>query len=310
MIITKLISKLLISVSVVFLATVIYADNTRDLALLEAVEKGDFSAMQAALDKGADINAKDVYQEDTALISAAKRGYIEIARELIKKGAVLNGRERYGATALMHASAEGHMDIARILIDGAADINIQDKYGRTALMGAAGNNQLDIVKLLLSNGAEVDAEDISGRTAWVLAVEEGNNEIAGLLKGLGAKEKYEALEWSGEYCSKENSSELIVGYIAKWEHLWKSLSADGSLPEIDFNKYVIAAVFLGPRPTGGYSVEFGQPYLKDNKMVIPYREHKPGAGQFVTQVFTRPYAIKVFEKKAEAVIFREVAGEK
>lgn len=310
MAITKSILNLILSVSLMFPAAVLYADNVQDLALLEAVEKGDLSAMQAALDKGADINAKDVYQEDTALISAAKRGHIEIARELIKKGAALNGRERYGATALMHASAEGHMDIARILIDGAADINIQDKYGRTALMSAAGNNQLDIVKLLLSNGAGVDAEDISGRTAWVLAVEEGNNEIAGLLKGLGAKEKYEALEWSGEYCSKENPSELIVGYIAQWEHLWESLSSAGTLPEIDFKKYVIAAVFLGPRPTGGYSVEFGQSYLKDNKMVIPYREHKPGVGQFVTQVFTRPYAIKVFEKKAEAVLFREVAGEK
>ena len=76
MIITKLISKLLISVSVVFLATVIYADNTQDLAVLEAVEKGDLSAMRAALDKGADINAKDGYQEDTALISAAKRAIL------------------------------------------------------------------------------------------------------------------------------------------------------------------------------------------------------------------------------------------
>ncbi len=310
MIITKSIQNFLISVSLIFSTTVIYADNARDLSLLEAVEKGDLGAMRAALDKGADINAKDIYQEDTALISAAKRGHIKIVKELAVKGAALNGRDRYGATALMHASAEGYMDIARILIDGSADINIQDRYGRAALMSAAGNNQPDIVKLLLSKGAAVNAEDISGRTAWVLAVEEGNNEIAGLLKGLGAKEKYEALEWSGEYCSKENPSELIIGYIAQWEHLWESFSSAGTLPEIDFKKYVIAAVFLGPRPTGGYSVEFGQSYLKDNKMIIPYREHKPGAGQFVTQVFTRPYGIKVFEKKAEAVIYREEAEKK
>ena len=52
MIITKLISKLLISVSVVFLATVIYADNTQDLALLEAVEKGDLSDFRVLSLKG------------------------------------------------------------------------------------------------------------------------------------------------------------------------------------------------------------------------------------------------------------------
>ena len=310
MVITKLIPNLFISVGVIFLATVICADNTQDLALLEAVEKGDLSAVQAALDKGADINAKDAYQEDTALISAAKQGHIEIVKELIAKGAAVNGRERYGATALTHASAEGYLDIARILIDGAADINIQDKYGRTALISAAGNNQNDIVKLLLSKWAEVNAEDISGRTAWVLALREGNNEIAGILKSFGAKENYAAVQWSGEYCSKENPAELMVGFIAQWERLWKSFSSDSPLPEIDFKKYVIAAVFLGPRPTGGYSVEFGQPYLKDNKMVIPYREHRPGPGEFVTQAFTRPYGIKVFEKKAEAVLYREGAERK
>lgn len=307
MIITKPIINIILFVSLMLPVTATYADSVQDSALLEAVEKGDLSAMRAALGKGADIDAKDAYQEDSALISASKRGYIEIVKELIVKGAGLNVSDRYGATALMHASAEGYTDIARTLIGGAADINIQDKYGRTALMSAAGNNQDDIVKLLLSQGAEVDAEDIHGQTAWVLALREGNNEIAGFLKSSGAKEKYEALGWAGEYCSRENPSELIAGSIVQWGRLWKSLSSEGNLPEIDFNKYVIAAVFLGPRPSGGYGIKFGKPYQEGGKTIIPYEEIKPAPGQFVTQALTKPYGMKVFQKDGEIALRKKQA---
>lgn len=307
MIITKPILNIILSVSLMLPVTMTYADSAQDSALLEAAEKGNLSAMRAAIEGGADINVKDAYQEDSPLISAAKRGHAEIAKELITKGAGLNAIDRHGATALMHASAEGYADIARTLIDGAADINIRDKYGRTALMSAAANNQPDIVRLLLSKGAEVNAEDALGRTAWVLALKEGNNEIAGFLKKSGAKEKYEALEWAGEYCSKEGPSELIVESIAQLGNLWESLSSNGPLPKIDFNKYVIAAVFLGVRPTGGYDVKFGKPYQEEGKIIIPYEEIKPTLGQFATQAFTQPYRMKVLQKNGEIVLRKNQA---
>ena len=78
--------------------------------------------------------------------------------------------------------------------------------------------------------------------------------------------------------------------------MWKKVSTSSKASALDFDKYVVARVFLGRRPTGGYWVEFEKPYIKDNKMVIPYREHKPTG--FVTQALSYPYRMKIFERPA------------
>lgn len=129
---------------------------------------------------------------------------------------------------------------------------------------------------------------------------------AGLLEKHGSSKDYLQLEWSGQYCGEKSPSAIIADNGFKWARLWRKASGMGfayddgrdietKAPEIDFEKYVVAAVFLGTRPTGGYWIEFGKPYLKDNEMIIPYSEHKPAG--FVTQALTQPYRMKVFEKK-------------
>jgi hypothetical protein len=75
--------------------------------------------------------------------------------------------------------------------------------------------------------------------------------------------------------------------------LWKKVSPSKA-PTVDFDKYVVACVFLGQRLTGGYRVDFGKPYIKDNRMIVPYRERKPTG--FVTQALSYPYRLKVFER--------------
>jgi len=113
------------------------------------------------------------------------------------------------------------------------------------------------------------------------------------------EEKTVAMEWEGQYSNQEQSLVQIVTNergsrnSLGWKDLWKKVSPSEA-PDIDFDKYVIACVFLGRRPTGGYSIEFGKPYIKDNRMVVPYREHKPTG--FVTQALSYPYRMKVFER--------------
>ena len=62
--------------------------------LFEAVRKGDLAAVTAALDKGADVNAKF----------------------------------RYGATALFKAAERGHTEIAKVLLDRGADVKVKDTF--------------------------------------------------------------------------------------------------------------------------------------------------------------------------------------
>src|SRR5678810_1280680 len=71
--------------------------------LFEAVRKGDVAAVTAALDKGADVNAKFRYGT-TAIFKAAERGNAEVAKVLLDRGADVKVKDTfYGATAMTWA---------------------------------------------------------------------------------------------------------------------------------------------------------------------------------------------------------------
>jgi hypothetical protein len=94
--------------------------------LFEAVRKGDVAAVTAALDKGADVNAKF----------------------------------RYGTTALFKAAERGNAEVTKVLLDHGADVNVKDTFYRaTALSWALQNDHIDVVRLLVQKGAE-GAEDV------------------------------------------------------------------------------------------------------------------------------------------------------
>jgi ankyrin repeat protein len=67
------------------------ADDKRD-ALWTAVRAGDVKAIQAAIDKGADVNAKNEIGV-SALWIAASKGKLPVIELLVKKGADVNVRD-------------------------------------------------------------------------------------------------------------------------------------------------------------------------------------------------------------------------
>src|SRR5215217_6395810 len=84
--------------------------------LFEAVRKGDAAAVTAALDKGADVNAKFRYGT-TALFKAAERGNAEITKVLIDRGADLKVKDTfYGATAITWAINGKHVGVIRLML--------------------------------------------------------------------------------------------------------------------------------------------------------------------------------------------------
>src|ERR1700687_3996538 len=94
--------------------------------LFHAAQAGDVSAGQAALDAGADVNAKDQWQQ-TPLHRAARNGPADLARLLIEKGAAdPNAKDEYQWTPLHRAAENGHADLARLLIEKGAEVNAKD----------------------------------------------------------------------------------------------------------------------------------------------------------------------------------------
>jgi ankyrin repeat protein len=132
-------------------------------ALVAAARSGDTGAVAAALDAGADVNARDA-DGITPLMHAARGDRPEIANPgpsdhpevvelLIKRGADVNAKTESGFVALFWAVRYGHDKVAQVLIDHGADVNAKDASGITPLHWATTNQQKKVIELLKAAGA-------------------------------------------------------------------------------------------------------------------------------------------------------------
>jgi hypothetical protein len=62
-------------------------------------------------------------------------------------------------------------------------------------------------------------------------------------------------------------------------------------PKIDFNKSRTVTVFLGQRPTGGYSIRYKSATLENNTLNLVMETTAPSPDRMVSQVITSPYVI-------------------
>jgi hypothetical protein len=104
----------------------------------------------------------------------------------------------------------------------------------------------------------------------------------------------------------EDSSEMVARSQAEWEALWKSHGGAQPAPRVDFSRDIVAAVFLGTRRSGGFSVEVIGYRREGSALVIDYVERIPAAGGIVTQALTSPYHIVMLPRFDGPIRFRKV----
>lgn len=146
--------------------------------LFEAVRKGDAAGVTAALDKGADVNAKFRYGQ-TALFKAAERGNAEVAKILLDHGADVKVKDTfYQATAMSWALNGKHVDVVKLILEKSAE-DVDD----VLLNGTQQGNE-EMVKIALARGG-VTAETLT--VALLTATEAKNAAISEMLTKAGAK---------------------------------------------------------------------------------------------------------------------------
>jgi ankyrin repeat protein len=153
-----------------------------------AAENGDLAGVQAELDKGANVNAKN-QNGATPLHRAAWFGHKEIVELLIAKGADVNAKDdsqssHYVGTPLNCAAWEGHKEIAELLIDNGADVNAKSENGVTPLHSAATK---EIAELLIAAGADVNAKAQDDYTPLDFSIMNKHTKTADLLRKHGGK---------------------------------------------------------------------------------------------------------------------------
>jgi ankyrin repeat protein len=150
-----------------------------------AASEGDSAAVQAFLEQGADVNARDQW-ERTALHYAAEKGHKEVVELLLEHGADVNARDQGGRTALQHSAEKGYEEVVELLLEHGADVNAKEYWDWTPLYSAADEGHKDIVELLITEGANVNARDGDRRTPLYYAAEKGHKEVVELLLDHGA----------------------------------------------------------------------------------------------------------------------------
>ena len=101
-------------------------------ALHRAAKAGNLKGLEAALDAGMDVNARDD-KGWTALMYVVDKGYVLLVEPLLNAKADPDVRAPDGATALFMAVAHGHSEIIEPLMKAGADPTIKGPKGKTAM---------------------------------------------------------------------------------------------------------------------------------------------------------------------------------
>jgi ankyrin repeat protein len=123
----------------------------------------------------------------SALHHAALRGDPDTARELLDRGADVDLRDVEGFTSL-HLAAQGfHLHVARLLIAHGADVDARNKFGNTPLLVALVNSrgQAEMIALLKEAGADVNLKNHAGSSPADLARSVVNEALARIVLGDG-----------------------------------------------------------------------------------------------------------------------------
>lgn len=95
----------------------------------------------------------------------------------------------------------------------------------------------------------------------------------------------------GDASQIEEPRQAVARTRAEWTALWKAHGGEGRPPEVDLARSTVIGVFLGTRPTAGYTVEITRIEKRDTDLVVTYREGKPAPSDMVSQVLTAPFHI-------------------
>jgi ankyrin repeat protein len=151
--------------------------NSCAVALVAAARVGDVGALKFLInERGADVNGMTMFF-GMPLHAAASGGQISAMETLLEKGAELERKDlQKKRTALHYAAMGGHEAAVALLLQVGADPDAKDKNYKTPLCLAVSQGHVAVTKLLLGQGLSgVDDEDFPG--ALTLAIQRNHVDV-------------------------------------------------------------------------------------------------------------------------------------
>jgi hypothetical protein len=79
--------------------------------------------------------------------------------------------------------------------------------------------------------------------------------------------------------------------VEEWSKLWTLHAGERTRPAVDFSKEIVVAVFMGTRPTAGFSVQIVRVRQDGPALVVSYTETRPAPDSVAAQILTSPFHI-------------------
>jgi hypothetical protein len=167
-------------------------DPELNARLLEAARANRVDDASELIERGADVNAKDMTQQSAYLYATSEVGPDPAMLELmLANGADVGAKDSYNGTGLIRAAHRGYPEIVERLLAAGIELDHVNRLGWTALLeaiilGDGGRSHVETVRQLVDAGANVNLADREGVTPLVHAQRAGFDEIAAILLAAGA----------------------------------------------------------------------------------------------------------------------------
>jgi len=134
-----------------------------------------------------------------------------------------------------------------------------------------------------------------------------------LIGGCLSKLPFETIDQGFDSGYRERAA-LAVRTEEAWRVVWKHhrapLQPMPERPFVDFNQEIVIAVFLGERPTGGFTVKIRRIEQRVHSVHVLVQETVPDPNSMVTQALTSPYHIVRVKRLELPVEFEFKSGYK
>jgi hypothetical protein len=100
--------------------------------------------------------------------------------------------------------------------------------------------------------------------------------------------------------------QVSVRDATEWASMWRQHAPGRAQPSVDFGREMVVGVFLGRRPTAGFSVEVTGYRESGADVVVMYRETAPSRDLITAQMLTAPYDLVAIPRHTGAVTFEKL----
>ncbi|MFE0413803.1 ankyrin repeat domain-containing protein [Streptomyces tendae] len=139
-----------------------------DLALSEAVRRGDADAAREALRAGADRELRDE-RGRTPLLRAAPADRVAVAEVLVAAGADVDAQDARDDSAWPVTGATGSVAMMRALLPGGPDVTLTNRFGGVSVIPASERGHVAYARAVLAE-TDIDVDHVN-RLGWTALLE-------------------------------------------------------------------------------------------------------------------------------------------